>query len=246
MNKYGLIGYPLGHSFSKHYFEDKFEREAKDAVFLNFEIENIITFPELLRNNPNLKGLSVTIPHKEAVIPYLDTLDEAAKQIGAVNSIKINLRNGKVFTKGYNTDFYGFGESLDAFLNNKDCEALILGTGGAAKAIAYALEQRKIAYQFVSRNPQKGQCYYEELDKKSLQKYKLIVNTTPLGTFPNISSAPAIPYQFLTSEHYLFDLVYNPAETVFIQKGKEQEAKVCNGYAMLCYQAERSWEVWNS
>lgn len=246
MDKYGLIGYPLWHSFSKRYFEKRFKENGENAVFLNFEIENIATFPTLLQNTPNLKGLSVTIPHKESVIPYLDELDEAVEQIGAVNSIKVAWRKGQAFTKGYNTDFYGFGKSLDVFLATKNCKALILGTGGASKAVAYALRKRNIAYKFVSRNPKQGQYGYEKLDEKVLQEHKLIINTTPLGTFPEVTCFPAIPYQFLTSAHFLFDLVYNPTETTFMKKGKAQGAKVCNGYTMLTYQAERSWEIWNS
>ncbi len=219
MDTYGLIGFPLGHSFSKDYFEKKFSKEAIQAQFLNFEIEKVTSLPSILQEYPKLKGFSVTI---------------------------VMRKNGKPYTKGYNTDYYGFGKSLDAFLQNKKVKALILGTGGAAKAVAYALQHRNIEHIFVSRTPKQGQLQYSELNAATVKEYQLIINSTPLGTFPNIDSSPPIPYEYLNSNHFLFDLVYNPKETSFLRKGKENGAKICNGYDMLCYQADHSWEIWNS
>ncbi len=246
MDTYGLIGFPLGHSFSKDYFEKKFSKEAIQAQFLNFEIEKVTSLPSILQEYPKLKGFSVTIPHKETIIPLLDELDTSVQKIGAVNSVKVMRKNGKPYTKGYNTDYYGFGKSLDAFLQNKKVKALILGTGGAAKAVAYALQHRNIEHIFVSRTPKQGQLQYSELNAATVKEYQLIINSTPLGTFPNIDSSPPIPYEYLNSNHFLFDLVYNPKETSFLRKGKENGAKICNGYDMLCYQADHSWEIWNS
>ncbi len=243
MKTYGIIGFPLEHSFSKSYFESKFENENITAEFLNFELPNIADFSQVLRENPNLRGLSVTIPYKEKIIPFLTEIDESVKEIGAVNSIKITKEGDLI---GYNTDYYGFGKSLDEFLPSTNCNALILGTGGASKAIAYALKLRNIPYKLVSRTPKNAEQFaYEDLNANILQKYQLIINTTPLGTFPNTATFPKIPYQFLTVSHFLFDLVYNPTETAFMRKGKEMGAKAQNGYDMLVYQAEKSWSIWN-
>ncbi len=243
MITYGLVGFPLGHSFSKRYFENKFQQEGVEAKFLNFEMQDIAEFPQMLEQNPNLRGLSVTIPHKEKIIPFLDEIDSSAKAIGAVNSVKIT---GEGKTIGYNTDYYGFGKSLDAFLPEAEYKALILGSGGASKAVAYALNLRNIPYQIVSRTAGERRCSYAELNAEIVKEYHLIINTTPLGTFPNNETFPDIPYHFLTSEHFLFDLVYNPEETTFMSKGKQHGANVKNGYEMLVYQAERSWELWNA
>lgn len=246
MTSFGLIGFPLGHSFSKRYFEEKFQQEDISASFLNFEIENLNDFPIILQENPQLKGLNVTIPHKERILPFLDEIEEAAKVIGAINTIKIIRKKGQIYTIGYNTDYNGFGKSLNEFLPHKNLNALILGTGGASKAIAYALQKEKIPYKFVSRTPKQGQYGYSQLNQEVIEHHHLIINTTPLGTFPNVDTFPNIPYPLLTPKHFLFDLVYNPAQTTFMQKGKWQGSKVCNGYAMLCYQATYSWKIWNS
>ncbi len=246
MHTYGLIGFPLGHSFSKAYFEQKFLNENIQAEFLNFELEKVDEFPNLLAKTPNLKGLSITIPHKETIIPLLDEVEGAAKEIGAVNSVKICREKDTLKTIGYNTDYYGFGKSLDEFLGKKvQTKALILGTGGAAKAVAYALKLRNIPHKFISRNKAKGNDTYQDLDKEIIHSHHLIINTTPLGTFPNSETFPKIPYEYLTNSHFLFDLVYNPEKTTFLKKGKEQGAKIQNGLPMLYYQAERSWELWD-
>ncbi len=246
MDTYGLVGYPLGHSFSKAYFEQKFQNENIKAEFLNFELENIADFPQLLANNPNLKGLSVTIPHKETIIPFLDEVEGAAQEIGAVNSVRICRQGETIKTIGYNTDYYGFGKSLDVFLERKtDLKALILGTGGASKAISYALKQREIPYKLISRNRAKGDYAYQDLTPHNISSHHLIINTTPLGTFPNNETFPEIPYESITNSHFLFDLVYNPEKTTFLRKGEEQGAKIQNGLPMLHYQAERSWELWH-
>lgn len=246
MDTYGLLGFPLGHSFSKAYFEKKFEEEKRNARFLNFELPSLENYEDVFLKNPDLRGFSVTIPYKEQIIPYLSEIDGAAREIQAVNSVKVIKKRGKAYTTGYNTDYYGFGKSLDNFLPEKDYKALILGTGGASKAVAYALKMRNIPYKFVSRSPKDNQYTYEDLDESLLFDYQLIINTTPLGTFPKVTEFPNIPYQFLTSEHYLYDLVYNPEQTAFLSKGKQQGAKVCNGYEMLIWQAKRSWEIWNA
>ncbi|PVX50035.1 shikimate dehydrogenase [Balneicella halophila] len=242
---YGLIGYPLGHSFSKEYFEKRFLREHIKTEFRNFEIQSITKFPEILQKYPQIKGLSVTIPYKQTIIPYLDELEESARQIGAVNSIKVEQRADKPYTVGYNTDCYGFGKSLDSFIPQEINTALILGTGGASKAVAYALKERDITYKFVSRTTSQSILTYKDLSNQVIQICQLIINTTPLGMFPNTETFPEIPYQFLTAQHYLYDLVYNPDLTKFLEKGKVNGAHIKNGYDMLEYQAERSWELWN-
>lgn len=240
---YGLIGYPLSHSFSKKYFTEKFEREGITNCFYElFPLESIELFLQLLQSYPNLRGLNVTIPYKEAVIGYLNKLDEGARAIGAVNCIKIE--HG--FSYGYNTDAYGFERSLEEFLSAhhaQPAQALVLGTGGASKAVAFVLKKFHIPFKFVSREPGKGDLTYESLT--SLEEYPLIVNTTPLGMSPHFDSLPDIPYHCLGSQHLLYDLVYNPAETAFLKKGAAQGAATQNGLPMLYYQAERAWEIWN-
>lgn len=245
MDIYGLVGFPLGHSFSKRYFEEKFKRENIDARFLNFELASLSELKVAIEKHYDLKGFSVTIPYKEQIFSYLDKIDETAQQIGAVNSVKVEWENDNYFTTGYNTDCYGFGKSLDEFLHQGKYKALILGTGGASKAVAYALKQRGIEYVLVSRTVKPQHYTYENLTKDILNDYRLIVNTTPLGTFPHNDTFPRIPYEYLSSKHFLFDLVYNPELTTFLAKGKEQGASICNGYAMLVYQAEHSWNIWN-
>ena len=242
MRTFGLIGYPLGHSFSKRYFAEKFSAEGiSDARYELFPLEDIQEFPALLTRNPELRGLNVTIPHKQQVIPYLDELDETAARIGAVNVIKF--ADGKII--GYNSDYQGFMQALQHFYPcYSPSQALILGSGGASKAVQLVLEQLNIPFRVVARNPEAGQLHYSELSAEIMNSCALIVNTTPLGTFPHLDSCPPIPYEYLSSHHYLFDLVYNPEETLFMRKGLAKGAKVKNGYEMLCLQAEVAWQIW--
>lgn len=243
MESYGLIGYPLSHSFSKKYFTEKFAKEKiLDCEFNAFPIEKIELLPQLIKDNQTLKGLSVTIPYKESVIPFLDELDATAKKIGAVNCIKI--AEGKL--KGYNTDAFGFRQSIKPFLESHHERALILGTGGASKAVYHVLKEIGIDCYFVTRNKtDENQFTYEEVNENMLNAFKLIINATPLGMFPNIDSCPAIPYQFISSSHLLYDLVYNPDETEFLKKGKIKRATIVNGFSMLQHQAEEAWRIWN-
>lgn len=245
MDKYGLIGKNISYSFSKDFFNKKFEVEAiKNASYHNFDIESILDFPKVLKDHPELKGLNVTIPYKELVIPYLDKLDKKAKKIGAVNTIKIS-KKGKL--TGYNTDYYGFKKSLKPFIKPHHKKALILGTGGASKAIAYALKKMKIDYSFVSRNASEHATYtYHELSENDIKNNQILINCTPLGTFPNIEACPNIPYQAISSQHILFDLIYNPIETKFLALGKAKNATTINGLKMLELQANKAWEIWNS
>jgi shikimate dehydrogenase len=243
MKLYGLIGYPLGHSFSKRYFTEKFERLGiPDAQYELFPLDSIQLLEKLLRDKPEIVGLNVTIPYKEAIIPYLDEIDEASKDIGAINVIKI--KNGKKI--GYNTDYIGFSQSLLRFLPQDWCgKALILGSGGSAKAVQSALRPLKIPFQLVSRNKNQALFSYSDLNETLLQEYTLIINTTPVGMYPIVEQSPDIPYQFVSNDHYLFDLVYNPVETLFLQKGKAKGAHVTNGLEMLYLQAEAAWKIWN-
>jgi shikimate dehydrogenase len=246
MKAYGLIGYPLTHSFSEKYFADKFAQEGiADSSYRLFELAEIAQLPRLLASQPDLKGLNVTIPHKETVIPLLDELDEETARIGAVNVIKIE--GGR--TKGFNSDYQGFKKSLENFLAPMPAsplQALVLGTGGAAKAVNAALRHLHIPYQEISRSPQAGRLTYQDITPGVLAAYPLVINTTPLGTYPTTETCPDLPYSALTTQHYLFDLVYNPAETVFLRKGREAGAKTRNGYEMLVLQAEAAWQIWNS
>lgn len=244
MNKYGLIGYPLSHSFSQGFFNEKFIAENIDAEYINFEIPNIKEFKSIVKNNPNLKGLNVTIPYKEQVIPYLDKLSENAKLIGAVNVIRFERNKGKLKLIGFNSDIIGFKQSIEPLLQAHHQKALILGTGGSAKAIYYGLEQLGISSTAVSRTPQKNVLTYSELNESILQEYQVIVNCTPVGMWPHTEECPNIPYQFLTEKHLLYDLLYNPNETLFMRKGKEQGATVKNGLEMLILQAFASWDFW--
>jgi shikimate dehydrogenase len=243
MRLFGLIGYPLSHSFSKKYFTEKFEREGlTDCKYENFAIPSIDEFKKIL-TQPGLEGMNVTIPYKERVIPFLHVASPVVKKIKACNCIKI--KNGKLY--GYNTDIAGFEKSLkknwNPFLHS---HALILGTGGSAKAVRYVLDKYDIKYKKVSRKPSADSYSYEQLTKNIISKYKLIINTTPLGMFPNIVEAPPIPYEFLTQEHFLFDLIYNPAKTLFLKKGEDQGTFIQNGFDMLVEQAEVNWKVWNT
>jgi shikimate dehydrogenase len=244
MRRYGLIGKKLGHSFSKRYFTEKFEKGGiRDAVYELYELPDIAEVPELLAREPELVGLNVTVPYKEAVIPYLDELDESAAKIGAVNTIRI--KDGR--TKGYNTDFIGFRDTLQQFYPEEARgQALVLGTGGAAKAVWAALKALAIPYTSVSRNPAAGELAYEAVTAEILPRYNLLINTTPLGMAPDTESAPAIPYHALTARHYLYDLVYNPEETLFLQKGRTAGAETLNGLPMLHGQAEAAWQIWNN
>ena len=245
MKKYGLLGYPLGHSFSKNYFNQKFEAEKIDAEYLNFEIPDIKEIKNVIKENPELNGLNVTIPYKQQVIPYLDDLDDDARQIGAVNVIKFSKGLfGKVKLKGYNSDIIGFKQSIEPLLKDHHRKALILGTGGASKAVFHGLKQLGIAATFVSRQCKEYCITYEEITEKIMEQYHVIVNTTPLGMYPNVNACPNIPYELLTSDHLLYDLLYNPDETLFMQKGKEQGAVVKNGLEMLLLQAFAAWEIW--
>jgi shikimate dehydrogenase len=245
MDTFGILGFPLGHSFSKKYFTDKFNEENIDASFLNFELSNIQDFPTILEQHSDLKGFCVTIPYKQDVIQFLDDIDPLAERIGAVNSVQIIRENEKIKLVGYNTDIHGFTESLRVFLDGAKPKALILGTGGVSKAVATGLEEMGIEYQFVSRTASHKCISYDMLSKELMSNYHLIVNCTPLGTFPKDDTCPDIPYEFLTKDHFLYDVVYNPAETLFMKKGAEQDAKTHNGLKMLHLQAEKNWEIWN-
>ena len=245
MQKYGLLGYPLGHSFSKNYFNQKFESEKIDAQYVNFEISDIKYIKNVLKEKPNLNGLNVTNPYKEQVIPYLDDLDEDARLIGAVNVIKFTKGFlGKTKLIGYNSDIIGFKRSIEPLLDSSHRKALILGTGGASKAVMHGLKQLGVGTTFVSRTPKEHCITYQDVTPELLESYTVIVNTTPLGMFPNVDACPAIPYDALTPNHLLYDLLYNPDETLFMKKGKEHGAVVKNGLEMLLLQAFAAWEIW--
>ena len=241
--QYGLVGKNIGYSFSKAYFAEKFERENyKKLTYENFDIQEIFEFPGILKNNPDLQGLNVTIPYKEVVIPFLDKMSKNALKIGAVNTIKFT-SSGK--TKGYNTDFYGFKKSLKPLLNPHHKKALILGTGGASKAVAYALRLLEIDYILVSREPSEHTLTYDEINASTFEEYQVIINCTPLGTSPHYDACPDIPYDYFTENHIAYDLIYNPEESLFLKKAKEKGAVIKNGYEMLVFQAERAWKIWN-
>ena len=246
MKTYGLIGYPLEHSFSQRYFTEKFEKEDINARYLNFPISSIEDFPELFTHHPYLAGLNVTIPYKEQVFKYLDDINPVAEKIGAVNVIKITWNNLNYKLKGYNSDIVGFRASLFPLLTIDHKKALVLGTGGASKAVAEALNLLNIDFKYVSRSPKgSGIIAYEDLNEEIVAEYKLIINTTPLGMYPNVDNCPDIPYDAITPGHLLYDLVYNPEETLFLKKGREKGAKTKNGLEMLYLQAEEAWRIWN-
>lgn len=244
MRRFGLIGYPLSHSFSPAYFSKKFENEGyADCLYEAFPIKSVEELPSLINNNPDLEGLNVTIPYKKEVVSFLNKSTEAVEQTGACNCIKIK---NKIIT-GYNTDVTGFEKSLLHKLASAHIKALILGTGGAAAAVEFVLKKLGIEFLFVSRNsnPVKSIITYKEVSSKILNEYKLIINTTPLGMYPDINKCPDILYDYITKEHYLYDLIYNPAQTLFLQKGIEKGAITKNGSDMLIIQAEESWKIWN-
>lgn len=246
MRTFGLIGYPLAQSFSQKYFTDKFNREKIDARYLNFEIPSVDELPRLLNHHPYIAGFGVTIPHKENIFQYLNELDENARLIGAVNVIKISWDNKKPTLKGYNTDLIGFTDSIKPLLQAHHKKALILGTGGAAKAIAHAFDRMKIKRKFVSRQAADNGTYtYAELNENLLKEHTIIVNCTPLGMYPNVDECPDIPYHFVTKEHLMYDLTYNPETTLFMQKGLDNGASAKNGLEMLHLQAEAAWQIWN-
>lgn len=242
---YGLIGHPLGHSFSQSFFNEKFAKEGIDAEYKNFDLEDISNIKDIL-NNPQIYGLNVTIPYKQQVFPFLSQIGTVAKEIGAVNVIRFKKTNNGLETIGYNTDMIGFYKSISPLLNENHKHALILGTGGASKAVKYALDKLGIDYKFVSRTKSNDVYTYEELNEQILKDYTVIVNTTPLGMHPNIDNCPNIPYEFISPNHVCFDLVYNPLETKFLRLAKEQGAYIKNGLEMLHIQAIEAWKIWNS
>jgi len=244
MKKYGLIGQTLSHSFSKKHFEEKFKNEnIQDCSYSLFELKNIEELTALIKNSTNLKGLNVTIPYKEKVFPFLTDIDPVAKEIGAVNTIKITDN----IQKGYNTDYYGFKKSLKPFLDINHERALIFGTGGASKTVKYVLNELNIDCLLVSRNPKNDdEISYDDVNEYVIKHHQIIVNTTPIGMFPNINEFPIFDYENLTSKHLLYDLIYNPLETEFLKRGKQQSCITLNGLQMLKLQAEKSWEIWNS
>ena len=261
MKHYGLIGFPLTHSFSKKYFTEKFDKEKiVDCTYELYPLEDINDLNKLLHSNPDLCGLNVTIPHKVNILKQLDWIEHDAKTAGAVNCIRITSESpimaefsGEVGIKGhdfrmegYNTDIYGFDKSISPLLTSNMDSALILGDGGAARAVKCVLENKGIVYKSVTRKPVKGNFLFEDLTGRDISHYKLIINTTPVGTFPNVDECPPIPYEAITDEHLLFDLIYNPEETLFLKKGAERGAATKNGYEMLVLQAEKAWEIWSS
>lgn len=261
MKHYGLIGYPLSHSFSKKYFTEKFEKEhITDSVYHLFPLEHIHDLPALLKANPDLCGLNVTVPHKINILRYLDWIEPDARGAGAVNCIRISAESpvmaafsGELGIKGhdfrlegFNTDIYGFEMSLTPLLGNHHDKALVLGDGGAARAVKCVLDNLGIAYRCVTRRPAGDNILFKDLKPHHIIQHPLIINTTPLGTSPNVDECPPIPYDAITDDHVLYDLVYNPEKTLFLKKGEEQGAAIKNGYEMLLLQAEKSWEIWTS
>ena len=246
MDKYGLIGYPLGHSFSISYFNDKFADEGINAKYENFEIESIDLLQEVLDTNPNLRGLNVTIPYKEKVIEFLDSITPEAQAIGAVNVIRVSHEGKKLKLKGYNSDVIGFTKSIEPMLDSKwHKKALILGTGGASKAINYGLKSLGLETVFVSRYERPGTIQYESITPEVVKEYNVIVNCTPLGMYPHTEECPKLPYEAMDYHTILYDLIYNPDETLFMKRGREHGAEVKNGLEMLLLQAFASWEFWH-
>ncbi|MEG1573593.1 MAG: shikimate dehydrogenase [Bacteroidales bacterium] len=244
--KYGLIGYPLGHSFSRSYFTDKFKKEGIDAEYINFEVKEPFELRNIIRDNPDLCGLNVTIPHKMAVIELLDEIDETASAIGAVNVIKISRdKSGNVFLNGYNTDVTGFTNSIKPLLNTVHKKVLLLGTGGVSKAISYAFKQMGLQVLQVSREKRPDTITYKDLDEFIIKSHTVIVNATPVGMFPHINESPTIPYEYIDKRHLIFDTIYNPTETMLMKLSLAQGAIVKNGLDMLEGQAVAAWGIWN-
>lgn len=240
---FGLVGKNISYSFSKKYFTNKFNEFFFDnCEYFNFDIESIDKLPKIIKENPKVLGLNITIPYKEDIIKHLDKTSKKAKKIGAVNCVKIT-KKGKLI--GYNTDWYGFKKSLEKLITENHKKALILGTGGASKAVAFALQKLNIEYDFVSRQPNEFQYSYHDLNEKIFSEYYIIINTTPLGTFPNTEECPNINYKLFTSKHIAYDLVYNPEVSLFLKKARKNGALIKNGYEMLVLQAEKGWKIWN-
>ncbi len=248
MKTFGLVGYPLGHSFSKKFFTEKFENEGlNDHQYLNFEIDSIARFPTIFDLHENIVGLNCTIPYKQQIIQFLNEIDDEAKAVGAVNTIKITNTKQGIRAKGFNTDIIGFELSLAPMLNKKHKKAIVLGTGGASKAVKYVLTKLEIDYISASIEDElfDKEIRYNDIDEAMIADRLLIINATPLGTFPKVDTCPNIPYQAISSDHVLFDLVYNPEVTLFLKKGSEKGAKIKNGLEMLHKQAIAAWEIWN-
>lgn len=247
MRIYGLIGYPLSHSFSQRYFTEKFITDHINyKVYKNFPLTNISQLPIILEQYRELSGLNVTIPYKEQVLAYVNELDPAAAEIGAVNTLQITRKEGRISIKGFNTDVTGFVESLKPLLNQSHKKALVLGTGGASKAVVYGLRQLGLEVTIVSRKSAEGIRSYQQLTVNEIKVHTVIVNTTPLGMYPNVNEAPDIPYEGISAGHVCYDLVYNPAETLFLKRSTQQGATVENGLKMLHLQAEAAWAIWNA
>lgn len=245
MDKYGLIGYPLEHSFSISYFNEKFENEGIDAQYVNFEIPDIEDLPEILDSNPNLKGFNVTIPYKEKIIGYLDAISPEANAIGAVNVVKVTHKGKQTYLKGYNSDVIGFMKSIEPMLETSHKKALVLGTGGASKAINYSLKSLGLDTLLVSRSEKADTIQYQDITDKMLNEYRVVVNCTPCGMYPHVDECPVLPYDAMDEHTLLYDLIYNPDETLFMQMGKAHGATVKNGLEMLLLQAFASWDFWN-
>ena len=246
MKKFGIIGYPLGHSFSPGYFNEKFENEGIDAHYDKYELPVITDLQAVIDYTPDLCGFNVTIPYKEKVMSYLDSVSPEARAIGAVNVVKISRKDGnKPYLEGYNSDVIGFMRSIQPLLDNQHKKALILGTGGASKAVNYGLHQFGIETVLVSRSQKDKTIQYQQITPEMLAEYTVIVNCTPCGMAPHFNECPDIPYEALSKQHLLYDLIYNPDETLFLKKGKAQGALTKNGLEMLLLQAEAGWEIWN-
>lgn len=245
MKKYGLVGFPIGHSFSGKYFTELFDKEQIEAKYYNYQMESIQDLHPILNDVKELAGLNITIPHKTNILPFLDEVDEAIHKIGAVNVVRVTQGNGKPHLKGYNTDVIGFEESVKEHLKPHHKKALILGTGGASKAVVYVMEKRGIEWKYVSRKASEGQFTYEDITPEVIKEYTLIINCTPLGMSPKIGVCADLPYSSMGKDHYLYDLVYNPDETQFLINGQEQGATTKNGLDMLHIQADAAWEIWN-
>lgn len=245
MDKYGLIGYPLGHSFSIGYFNEKFENEGINAQYINYEIPKLDNLLEILNSTPELRGLNVTIPYKEQVMKYLDYVSPEAKAIGAVNVIKVEHKASKTILKGFNSDVIGFTKSIEPLLERYHKKALVLGTGGAAKAVYFGLKSLGLKPRYVSRRKSLEGLTYYDLSPKVIKEYNVIVNCTPLGMYPKVEECPELPYESMDSHTLLYDLIYNPDETLFMRKGRLNGATVKNGLEMLLLQAFATWDFWN-